>query len=311
MAFYSNALVRRAVLPIIIAALLGGTVTAQHGGSRAGLENRRADSFELPQLDPRVAQSHIAIDARVEIRVPPTDVRMTLAVTGEGESASACRKEVAGKIEKLIAAWQAAGIEKDRVVVDFIAILPRYEWTVEKRGEVEVGVEKTAGFRMQTNVHVALPNNTQVDEALDDAFEVGITDIIAFDYWNKELDAIKTQARDQALEQAAAKGNSLLRLFPEKRPPIINIQEDTQVVFPESLYQSFVNTVQDSLAPAPRRDISFIRAHRPQNTYYRGLQSGADKQPADLAMKPEISVVSTVRIYYESPGVKNLVRDDD
>lgn len=235
---------------------------------------------------------------------------MTLAVTGEGESAQACRKEVADKIDKLRAAWREAGIEKERVVVDFIAILPRYEWAIEQRGNVEVGVEKKAGYRMQSNLHVALSNDATVDQALNLAFELGITDIIAFDYWSKELNAVKTQAREQALEEAAAKGNSLLRIFAEKRPPIINIQEDTQVVFPESLYQSFANTVQDSVQPAPRREISFIRAHRPQNTYYRSLQSGADKQPAELAMKPEISVVSTVRIYYESPGVKNL-RDDD
>jgi hypothetical protein len=68
--------------------------------------------------------------------------------------------------------------------------------------------------------------------------------------------------------------------------------------------------VQDSVATTARRDISFIRAHRPQNTYYRGLRGDADKQPAALAMKPEISVVSTVRLYFESPGVKNLKLDD-
>jgi len=300
----------RASIAVIALLLLQDLAVAQHGGSRAGRESGGSASLELSPLDPRVAQSQIAIDARVEIRVPPTEVRMTLAVTGEGESAQACRKEVAEKIDVLRAAWQKAGIEKNRVVVDFIAILPRYEWVIEKRGEVEVGVEKKAGYRMQSNLHVALPNDATVDQALDHAFEHGITDIIAFDYWSNDLDAVKARAREQALEEAAAKSNSLLRIFAEKRPPIINVQEDTQVVFPESLYQSFENTVQDSVSPAPRRELAFIRAHRPQNTYYRGLQSGADRQPAELAMKPEISVVATVRIYYESPGVKNLQDDE-
>ena len=282
---------------------------AQHGGSRAGVDQGRI-ALQLNTLPSNVAQSYIAIDGQAEIRVPPTEVRMVLAVTAEGETAKVCRSEVGQRIQQLKTAWQEAGVDKDRIVVDFIAILPRYEWVVEKRGAVDVGIEKKAGYRMQTNVHVALPNDGQVDKALDLAFEHGVTDIIAFDYWSKDLDAAKARAREAALAEAVSKSNTLLTLFPEKRPPVINLQEDTRVIFPDSLYQSFANVVQDTVATMARRDISFIRAHRPQNTYYRGLQSGADKQPVDLAMRPEISVVSTVRIYYESPGVKNLKTED-
>lgn len=298
-------------LLLLSSALLpGGPVWAQHGGSRAGVDGGGMVDLRLPELEPKVAQSHIAIDGRVELRLAPTEARMVLAVVAEGETAQDCRNQVEAKIANLKSAWQRAGVAKESVVVDFIALLPRYQWEIEKRGEVEVGVEKKAGYRMQTNVHAALSNDELVDQALDLALQLGVTDIIAFDYWSKELDAAKVKAREQALAEAKAKSDSLLALFPVK-PPVINVQEQTQVIFPESLYQSFVNTAQDSVATMARRDISFIRAHRPQNTYYRGLHAGADKQPAELAMKPEISVVSTVRIYYESPGVKNLCDDEE
>jgi hypothetical protein len=49
-------------------------------------------------------------------------------------------------------------------------------------------------------------------------------------------------------------------------------------------------------------EMPFIRASRPRNTYYRGLQSDGDIQPAGLPMRPEISVISTVRIYFQSPA---------
>jgi uncharacterized protein YggE len=290
---------------------LTASAAAQHGGLRAGLDPLRADSLELPSLDPRVAQSHIAIAGRAELRVPPTEVRITLAVTAEGENAQDCRKQVAATIDALSAAWQKLGIGKDEIVVDFIAILPRYEWVMEKRGDVAVGVEKKAGYRMQTNVHVAVKNGKQVDAALDSAFEQGVTDIIAFDYWSEDLDAVKVQAREQAMEAAINISNTLLAVFLKDRPPVINIQEETHVIFPESLYHSFGNAAQEDIAVPARRDISFIRAHRPQNTYYRGLQSRSDTQPKELVMRPEISVISSVRIYYESPGVKNLNKSDD
>ena len=43
---------------------------------------------------------------------------------------------------------------------------------------------------------------------------------------------------------------------------------------------------------------------RPRNTYYRGLYTDGDMQPSELPMQPEISVISTVRLYFESPAAK-------
>jgi hypothetical protein len=50
------------------------------------------------------------------------------------------------------------------------------------------------------------------------------------------------------------------------------------------------------------RNVPFIHASRPRNTYYRGLYSDGDIQPRDLPMNPEISVISTVRLYFKSPA---------
>ena len=48
-----------------------------------------------------------------------------------------------------------------------------------------------------------------------------------------------------------------------------------------------------------------IRTFRPKNTYDRGLFSNSDIQPAELPMQSEISVVSTVKLFYESPVAKD------
>lgn len=45
-----------------------------------------------------------------------------------------------------------------------------------------------------------------------------------------------------------------------------------------------------------------IHAHRPKNTYYRGHIQGADIQPLGELPMHEITVVSTVRLYYASPA---------
>jgi hypothetical protein len=49
-----------------------------------------------------------------------------------------------------------------------------------------------------------------------------------------------------------------------------------------------------------------IKAFRPKMTFFNGLQSESDQRPDQPAIRPEIAVVSTVRLYYESPAQKSL-----
>jgi hypothetical protein len=85
---------------------------------------------------------------------------------------------------------------------------------------------------------------------------------------------------------------------------VINVQEQTTVHYPESLYHSFVNSHDEEFTTGWRRDTPFIRAHRPRNTYYCGLDFDGDIRARKLPMRPEISVVSNVRLYFESPAAK-------
>ena len=293
----------------LLACLPWSHAFAQFGGSRAGLEGNPRGIPTLPHLDREIVEGFIAIDGRAEVRVRPTEIRVVLAVTSEGASAQECQQTIATTIERLKAAWAKLEIAQKDIVEDFIAVLPLYQWNLEQRGDVDVGVEERVGFRMQTNVHLAVPNDAKAPAALTVAFEQGVTDIIAFDYWSRELDDIKLKAREQAVKVARSKSDVLLGALFNDRPPVINVQEQTTVRYPESLYHSFGNTLDEDVTPSWRRDIPFIRAYRPRNTYYRGLYSDGDVQARELPMHPEISVVSTVRLYFESPAARHTTKE--
>lgn len=286
----------------IVMAVSWQSAYGQMAASRLGIEDYSAEVGALPVLTREVAESFITLDGRAEVRVPPTQIRIVLAITSEGESAQICQQAIQGSVAGLKERWQKRKITTDNVVEDFIAILPVHEWSIEKRGEAEVGVERRSGFRMQTNIHVSLPNDDTATTALTAAFEQGITDIIAVDYWSPELDAAKSRARDLALKAAREKADSLLKTLFTTPPVVINVQEQTAVRYPESLYDHFENSYAEEVTPAFKSEMPFIRAYRPRNTYYRGLQSDGDVSPGGLPMRPEISVVSTVRLYYQSPA---------
>jgi uncharacterized protein YggE len=285
------------------------TATAQMSGSRGGVLRGGAPvqvSQGLATLDPDVAQAYMTIDGRAELRVKPTEIRVVLAVTAEGVTPAECTRLVNETIKTLTTQWRKSGMAQEDIVEDFIAVLPRYEFEVEKIRDHEVAVEKKVGYLMQTNVHLAVKDDASAMEAINIAFANGVSDIIAFDYWSEELDQLKVKARAEAVRAAREKSDVLLGALFEKRPPIINLQESTHVHYPESLYESFTNTSDAEYQTSySRRDIPQIRTFRPKNTYYRGLYLDGDVQSKELPMRPEISVVSTVRLYFLSPVAKD------
>jgi len=284
--------------------IIGGflsTALAQFSGSRGGVEPSNRGTSVIAPLTREVAESYIAIDGKAEVRVKPTELRIVMAVTAEGETAQECRTTVDATLTQLKEAWAQQKISAEAIVVDFIAVLPRYEWKLEKQAGADVGIERKSGYRMQSNVHLAVADDVAAMTALGAAFEHGVTDVIAFDYWSRELDEVKERAREKAMAAARRKADVMLTLFDE-RPKVINVQEQTSVHYPDSLYHSFTNSVDEEAIPAFFRNQTLIRARRPRNTYYRGFSGDGDVQPGELPMKAEISVVSTVRIYYESPA---------
>ncbi len=274
------------------------------GGSSSRSNIDAAGAPSLSELSIKEAQAHIVFEGTSEIRVKPSEIRVVMAVTSESQTAVQCQKECDQTIQKVKAAWKEIGIAKEDIVVDFIAVLPVYEWTFEKEGDATMGIEKRSGYRMQTNLHVAVPSDKEAFQAISLAFNNGVTDIIAFDYWSKELDALKVQARAKALKAAREKSEFMLGAVLDKKPPVINIQEATIVRYPESLYRSYTIKDEQEITKRGYGDVSFIHAHRPRNTYYRGLYMNGDTQSAELPMQSEISVLSTVRLYFDSPKVK-------
>jgi uncharacterized protein YggE len=267
--------------------------------------NARDTLTRTIRLKPEEVKGFISIQGQAEQRVKPTEIRMVIAVTAEAKNPAECNQVLFSKLDAVKAAWSQAGIPEDRIVDDFIAMLPRYEFAIERVGEREAAVEKLAGYRVQSNLHVSLNDDAQAATAIAIAFGHNIPDIIAFDYWSSELDQAKTQARAEALRAAREKSDALLGdLFEQPLKPI-NLQESTVVVYPESMYQSFENTYGQDFENWWDRPLPVIRIFKPKNTYYRGLYPNADVTASALPLRCEISVVSTVILYYQSPADKS------
>ncbi len=254
-------------------------------------------------LSPEAALSVIKIIGTAEQRVDPEQIRVVLAVTSEGDTAEECRKKLTDRTQKVIVDWKGLKISEQNIVEDFISVLPRYEWKLEQdfQGWSSVRRQELAGYRMQSNLHVAVANEAEAMKAIDAAFRHGHAEVVTFDYWSSDLDRHKEEVRAKAVAAAKKKAELLLAVF-EERPRAINVQESTSVYFPQSLYKTYENVLEEEVSDYGRDRPVLIKQYRPKMTFYHGLTSRADVRPKDLPMRPEIAVVSTVRIYYQSPA---------
>ncbi len=261
-------------------------------------------------LDHRSVENFITIEGKVEERLDPTALRIVLAMLVEEPTAAECQDVSRKREGELLEALGALKIGNDAIVVDFISVLPVYRWEVENREGKAVAVEKLAGFRMQSNVHVEVASEKEARAVLAAAFKLGVSDIIAFDYWSDRIDQTKKEAMKNALRVAKEKADLLLGAMFDELPRPLNVHESTRVVFPRSLYGSFENAHAEAFrVPYSSDRVPTIQAVRPKNTYYQGLLEDADVRAEGLPLRAQISVVSTVRLYYATP-VK-IGQDDD
>ncbi len=278
------------------------------GGYNSGSDNKYESTYEWEPgtdddpLDPESALSVIKITGTAEQRVVPEQIRVVFALTSEGETAEECRKLLTARIDGVMADWKSLNIPAENIVEDFISVLPRYGWGLSENfeGWSRVRLQKHVGYRMQINLHVAVKTEADAMAAIDRAFRNGQAEIVTFDYWSSDLDRQKDTVRTSALAAAKKKADTLLAVFDE-RPQAVNVQESTAVFFPHSLYKTYENVLEQEVVNYDS-DEPLIKAYRPKMTFFHGLSSRADTQPKELRMRPEIAVVSTVRIYYRSPA---------
>ena len=275
------------------------------GGMFAGGQQRDPGVPVWPgfsDMDGSSVTNYITIEGTAERRVAPEKIRVVLAVTSQAESAAECRKANAKKIDGLLKQWKSLGISEEDVEQDFIALLPVYEWRLADRDEQEVRIQQLENYRVQSNVHVLVDSEEAATDAVNAALEANVNDIVTFDYWSSELDDQKREVRQAALEAAKQKAELLLAAFDEQ-PPLINVREQTASFPPYKLYRTFENVLEESVDwPSGYRDVPRIRAFRPKMTFLGGVDVQADVQAKSLPMRAEITVVSTVRLYYQSPA---------
>lgn len=283
---------------IAVGFLIPISVIAQGAGA-AYAGGQYGPQHKPEKLDFKTATKVIAVTGTVEQKIDPEKLRLVFAIVAERGTAAECSKKIKLIQKSITEAVSSLGITASDINGDFISVTPTYEW---ENDEEEMMVrQKLSGYKMQHNLHAMCGSEEVAMKVIDIAFENGISDIIAFDYWHSGIDEQKKAARKKAIESAKEKSAILFEVFDSKPKPI-NVQEKTTVHKPSTMYRTFSRSSTQRISiPRNWRDRAQIFAPTPQLTYLENLAAQTDIQGKTPALKPQISVLSTVTIYYSTP----------
>lgn len=152
-------------------------------------------------------------------------------------------KDVQQNLDKRIADFQKGlmelGIKEDEMIIDFLSLVPEYEYDIEKKLFSKTYNEVPVGFELKKNVHIRFKDNKILDKIIAKAAENEIYDLSKVEYFIKDTDILYQKLRRKAFEIISKKEKlyDSLHINLSKAEKIAD--EKFQTYFPFDRYRSY------------------------------------------------------------------------
>lgn len=163
----------------------------------------RGFAQQIPIQPPQTPQGINVVGEGI-VLAEPTVVRITLGVDIFDQSLSNAQTQAAQRMDAVVAKLKAAGIAEDNIRTIAYNVSPQYE---QQGG----GQPALRGYQVQNLVEVKSNNVGGLGSLLDDVVSAGATRINGIGFEAENPEALKNQARDQAMANARAKAEQLSR----------------------------------------------------------------------------------------------------
>lgn len=159
------------------------------------------------------AKNTITVSATGEVYAKPDLGITTFSVTTEAKTVAEALAENTEKMNAVISSAKDNGVEdKDLKTVGF-NIYPRYEWT---NSECSVyycppGERVLVGYEVYQSLQVKIRDLAKAGTIIEGAAEAGANQISDLQFTIDEQDALKAQARQEAIDEARTKAKELAK----------------------------------------------------------------------------------------------------
>ena len=149
--------------------------------------------------------SGISVVGQGIVLAQPNVVRITLGADVFDQSLANAQAEAARRMDAVIARLKADGIAETDIRTVSFNVTPQYDQQANQNQPV------LRGYQVQNMVEVKSSNVAGLGALLDDAVSSGATRVFGINFESSDVEALKNQARDQAMANARAKADQMAR----------------------------------------------------------------------------------------------------
>ena len=188
----------------------------------------------------------ITISGEGEVYAKPDLSLIDLMVKTEAKTVAAAMELNSQKMNKIIEAVKAREVVEGDLQTKTFNVYPRYEWQKSESSIFPEGERILVGYEVQQELTVKIRDLTKIGSIIQCATEAGANQIGDLQLLVDEEEIFKTQAREEAIQQAKEKAQNLASQLGVRLGPIVSFREQAATPYFMSRLYGAMPTSQES-----------------------------------------------------------------
>lgn len=253
------------------------------------------------------------IKAEVMINVEASSYVAILSCTQAGETVTQTDSLMDVRLNNVFDELMKAGIPIENTHVDFISMLPTYEFEMTEKRYSKTMNEVPTGFEMKKNIHVRFNEHDRLNDLIAAAAKAEMYDLVKVEYNVADMDRIYEEIRGKAESVIAQKSESFTRLGFDLQ--IMNYGSNQGSVYPADRYVKYLaaNTgIPKTYAKRSSKDkpVEYNYADKNTTVYYEKLPySRFDVVLNADAVEPTVQFFYSISIQYKLQSAEQAKRE--
>lgn len=186
--------------------------------------------LNLTKADETMMPATISVDGSGEVVAVPDIGTFSFSVEAEGDTAEAAQSESATKLNAIIDYVKSEGVDEKDIKTQNYNLYPKYRY--EERlcafgSFCPPGEQIPDGFTVNQTVTVKVRAVDTAGTLIAGVGEAGATNISSLDFTIDDMEAVRAEARDKAIQDARAKAEKLAKSLGVKVTRLVSYYENS------------------------------------------------------------------------------------
>lgn len=176
----------------------------------------------------------LPVTASAEISQVPDHFRVSAAVTTTGKDARETATQNAVKMSAVFAALKSSGLSETDIKTTNISLRPRIDRSKKKA--------RVLGYEANNRITITHDDPLKIGEVIDRLVTSGANNVGGIEFFIKETEALEEKIRDDAIQKARKKAQSIARSAGVTLGRLNSIQVNDGAAQPRYVYDEIVTT---------------------------------------------------------------------